>query len=179
MYLQAITIKPERLAIILEAVSFFLVTIDLFGRDRIERLQQKVEARIGRVKDEDIQQRVDAWLDLSSERVNRMRDFIFSLLLISIVVAIGYLLRIWGMSWVILGIFLAYGLSIGIGIRKAANFSLSRLMHFFVKGSEKAFDWSFAVILYLFERLKLEGLMIIIGAILFATSKTISYVYAR
>jgi hypothetical protein len=47
-------ISVNRISIILETVSFFLVTLDLFGRERLENLHKNIVARLDKAKNTDI-----------------------------------------------------------------------------------------------------------------------------
>ncbi|HEV2862157.1 MAG TPA: hypothetical protein VGX48_14195 [Pyrinomonadaceae bacterium] len=167
--------KAEQIAIVIEGVSFFFVTLDLFGKDKIEGLHHKAVASLERIKNEDFYKRIETWLALSDEEEYHRREFIASTLIIVAVIGVGLLFRVWGISWIILVIALMYAFSIGVGILKAVNFSLLRLLPLYVKILEVVIDGYFDFALFLFEKLRLEGLMLTIGAVLFLVSKTISY----
>jgi hypothetical protein len=177
--IKAMIIKPERLAIILEAISFFLVTLDLFGKTRIESLQVKFVTIVESIKVVDIQKRAEAWLSVNAEGTNRLYPYLYSIIFVGLSIGAVHFLSKQGLYWLVWLVIVPLWIAISFRVVRSITFLLLQFLHIIIKISEKILDGSFTFILLLFKRFKLEGAMLIAGAALFVFSKVISFVYAK
>ena len=165
-------INLEKMAIILEIISFFLITIDLFGRTRIEKLQGRFENSLSSFKDKNFIEIFNKFLSLG--RDNTYLNPV-GITLITIWLVCGYatysFTSDWTKWWLLIPIVIIF--SAGI----AATFLVIGLVSLIIRLSEVIIDGIFDLILLLFNKLKLEGAMLIIGAGIFLISKIISLIY--
>lgn len=165
-------INLEKMAIILEIISFFLVTIDLFGRSRIEKLQGRFESFLSSFKDKELKEVFYKFLSLGKDN-----DFLnpIGLTFIIMLIVCGYavysLTSDWTNLWLLIPIVMIFFAAI------VATFLLIGLGSLIVRLLEVIIDGIFHLILLLFNKLKLEGAMLIIGACIFLISKIISLIY--
>jgi hypothetical protein len=164
-------INPEKMAIILEIISFFLITIDLFGRTRIEKLQGRFENSLSSFKDKDLKEIYYKFYSLGKDN-----DFLnaFTLILFISWIVCGYAAYSLTPDWTHWRLLIPIVIVFFAGI--AATFILIGLGSLIVRLSEVIIDGMFHLILLLFNKLKLEGAMLIIGAGIFLVSKIISLI---
>jgi hypothetical protein len=180
------TINLEKTSIVLEMISFFLVTIDLLGRKRIEVLQNRFEKLISVAKSIDLKAIAVRYPVLSD---NRDPGYLGCFLLVPI-----YLVS-FSVSFVVWG-YILYLLASSTGVKSFLClvfvlvitttqylitffvFLLRNTAYILIVILEKIIDGIFTVILSLFNRLKLEGVMLIVGALLFLLSKILAYINA-
>lgn len=172
-------LKPERLAIILEAVSFFLVTLDLFGKERIEGLQGKFEIFVEKIKTVDIQNRVNSWLAVTNPSENRFYPYLYALIFLALSAGVIHILRKLGAHWFVWVVIAPIWLGLGFRAVRSITFLSLELFHLVIEVSEKMLDGSFTFILLLFRRFKFGGVMLVVGTVLFVFSKVISFVYVE
>lgn len=158
----------EKLSILLETVSFFLVTLDLFGKERLGKLYEQLVSRLEGMKKRRVAQPFLAYL-----HKNKMAGAIYSLSL----VVMGLVLS----DWILMK--MRYSLPNNVfanafAVAGVIAFSATIvtlfvvLMPFFL---ENLLDLTLGSIVRLLDRYKLEGLMLTIGAVLFLASKAVAF----
>jgi hypothetical protein len=161
----------DQWSIILETFAFFLVTIDLYGRVRLQVVQARLEDYVAKLT---APQLVPWFRDESfksnSKLFNRVDYVSFGIIPI-VVVGVAIAFWIWkGWTWwLLISIPLAllvpmifYPLSLLFIF--ALLWSLSQLLLLTVSG-----------LLYLFERWELEGIMLTAGAVSFVISRALIF----
>ena len=176
----------EQASIILETISFFLVTIDLLGRERITLLQSQFEKRIGTARSGGMKG-IDLLLMGSGEVDGWMGCFgtvIFAvampggcfLTLASLAVMESLLSYLDMPSLMLLALLLSvftWGFFVALIFQLLTYVGalITWLIKIIVNGM-------FGLILYLFDRMKLKGVMLVTGALLFFLSKALAYINA-
>jgi hypothetical protein len=164
----------ERVAIILETASFFLVTIDLFGRKRIEGVQVRAQSCLSRVKALDIKKEISPFF--SRDPSEKRSDFSYGIMMqfLFLAILVGGEAVCWhkGGWWRVAPALAALVAAVPL----TAGFM--PLSFWSVVALEKAMDAVFSVLIGLFTKLKLEGLMVLAGALLFVGGKTIAFLLA-
>jgi hypothetical protein len=164
----------ERAAIVLETFSFFLVTIDLFGRERIETLHQRLKKSASTLRKLDLRAIVRPRFTLDvKENSSDATYAVIGLIVFPACVIVGEMM-VWHTSglWVkimivpLLGVLATYI----IGVSIAGMVWLATVL------LERVINGVFGIILYLFNKMKLEGVMVLLGAVLFLASKAMSFV---
>ena len=164
----------EQLAIILEGVSFFFVTLDLFGKERLERFHAAVENRIVNLKDVDFRDRFGRFFSPSTKEHDS--DATYGVLFfIAVIPCIAfYTYTMWqGFGW-----WLWKPLLYGVGTGILVSYFLGLLLFFIIIGVEYALDAILGIGIWILKRSKLEGVLLVLGTLLFLVSKAISYVNA-
>jgi hypothetical protein len=161
----------ERWSIVLETVAFFLVTVDLYGRDRLQIIQARLENYVAKLS----APRLVSWFrdegfNSNSKLFGGVEKVSFGMLPI-LVLGVAVVFWIWkGWTWwLLIAIPLAllvpmivYPLSLFFIF--AMLWSLSQLLLLTVSG-----------LLYSFKRWELEGIMLTAGAFLFVTSRALIF----
>ena len=159
--------NADRVAIILEAVSFFLVTLDLFGKERLNDTYQSIITRLEKAKHTNFA--------LTFSKFFRAKHF--CLLWFILVFAIVFILKVevilykpkYNIVWnIVYGMFLV---GIWAFIVLSPILFIGKLLDWFV-------HLTLGNLVKALYRNKVEGVMITIGTILFLVSKFISFRYS-
>jgi hypothetical protein len=158
--------KAEQTAIILEVVSFFLVTLDLYGRERIIQLGDRFHRFAEAIRGGDLR---DKYRQHAIKPMALIAVLVYCLLLgywVSNEAALGS-----GLDTVLTKMVSLGAVAILLIIIVIVLFFLFEMIvvvvEFFV-------DRVLGVVMFMMVRLKLEGLFLIIGSIIFVVSKIIS-----
>lgn len=156
--------SSERWAILLEFVSFFLVTLDLFGKDGLESLEANMSFWLNKIKD----------LNIVKNHVSKLAS---TLTRLGLRPENGIQLYFW-ILWIgIIGIFL---ISIRVQYEYIMNISLFLswaivvfiiLLPFILWLLNKLIN----MILLMLKKFHLKGIFLVVGVILFTISKAISF----
>lgn len=164
-------ILSAKAAILLEIVSFFLVTIDLFGRDRLDKLHRQFEVSIAGLKDRDLKIAWGRWF--TPDPSVKDSDFMWGLTAVSLLVLSicggEYLLWSKGGLWLVLPV---VG---GVIVSFVGTVVLMSLFYWVIVFIEKLVDGIFSMLMLLFSKFKLDGAMLGVGSIVFVASKVISW----
>jgi hypothetical protein len=180
------SINLEKISIILEMVSFFLVTIDLLGRKRIEILQHRFENRMAAIKSVDLKGVATSQPFLAMDRMPGWvgKCAVFLLFQVSLIVSLvvwvilmELIAHLTGLEWIIILAIPLTGIT-AYYLTFFFRFLLRNVVYVMVGILELIVDGLFTGILSLFNRLKLEGVMLIGGAMLFLLSKILAYLNA-
>ncbi|MCC7244439.1 MAG: hypothetical protein IT269_02070 [Saprospiraceae bacterium] len=170
--------SAEKWSAVLEILSFFLVTIDLFGEKRLIELQKRINKLADRFKKLKMTKTVSLWFfsEMFDEETSVRKPITFSGIVARFLLGFFYYLlgvflykvylneyQIWWFWSVLLAIF-----SVGI-FQLAVGLIVSVIVRVF----EFLIDSFLSGIIYLTSKFELQGLMLVTGAILFMVSKGI------
>jgi|GEM_PF-3406063 len=163
----------ERVSIILETISFFLVTLDLFGTERLNTLHQQIRVRLNSIKPLNLQDRYADSMDKDDKSV--IVGFLTQLLAFALI--IGSLFYLYGIDWyvsipgskiyrvtAILIIIFIWALVFVANVYSAIG-TLDKIVNF-----------TLGNLVVIIGRFKLEGVMLLTGAVLFLISKIIVFI---
>jgi hypothetical protein len=167
----------ERTSIVLELISFFLVTLDLFGEGRIELLQKRISRFSERWRFLSI---VELFTTETITSGSRRAYFAYFQALFTFAVALGAAVKsaqFLGGSLPLDGVWRVAAM---VPIAVAAFIPLIPLTWIptliLILVLAAFIDRTLRAVLWLFKRYNLGGSMLIAGSLLFVTSKTISFV---
>jgi hypothetical protein len=157
----------EQVAIFLEVISFFCVTTDLYGKKRLDKLEEKLRSTINRTeqqKDPQILVEIVGWVSLAVflyfmqgqfvETYFSLKDEVVSDF--SVATIITLILTVFILVIIICGIAFLWMLVTGV------SFKLVRVLALYMVN-------------YLIRAVSFEGLLLAIGTILFLLSKFVSW----
>lgn len=160
--------KPEKIAVILETASFFLVTLDLFGKERLKSLYERLQLFLSKLKSQ--QFKIDVWILSNGKRA----------LTFAVLSAVFAGISIWQLvKWIkdedlipentfylAIGFFI-FQITIGFGSILIVNL-IGFLINRFV-------SLTLGLLVKVLYRYHLEGIMLAVGTVLFLISKLISF----
>ena len=158
----------HRISILLEVISFFLVTLDLFGKERLGMLYRRIITNLNRIRQVEFERWSHKWL---------LSPFIFFgaiLMTASLVYIIYNFLPLFVAQFPHSMPFLIGCLIVVIAIYayiKLLVLIYVRLLYYILLLASVILN----LLTRLFNRYKLEGLMLTIGTILFIIGKSIEF----
>jgi len=167
--------SSERWAILLEFVSFFLVTLDLFGKSRLKAFQLRLSTWATKIKEIKIVESYNAGIARIFKRLKlydstgKLKGFVipglyFFLFLIAGAAIFSAVVKSQYVEHFAAFLLILSYVTLAVLILLAALFIVEWLL-------DKLID----LVLFMFDKLHLEGIFLVAGAILFTISKAISF----
>jgi len=162
--------SSERCAILLEFVSFFLVTVDLIGKSRLKAFQIRLSSLFDKIKKlieelkiaEMCRCILTKWLIRLP--IGNGIKLIFAILCIGIIVIFLIIKKVPYVDYIVYSSLLFLYVIVALFILLLMLFLLEWLL-----------DKLITLTLFMFEKFHLEGIFLVVGAILFSISKAISF----
>ena len=142
----------NQFAILLESISFLFVTLDLYGKERLEKFQSNLKSKLDNIKEDDVQSKISIFL------LKTHGGFIVILLLLIFI----FFVLIKGFPVFMNPYFLVFA------------FMILGFLILFFDG-----DKLISLALLIIRKYKLEGFLLYLGTLLFFSSKLVSWLYSN
>ena len=165
-------LKPEQLAIGLECVSFLFVTIELYGKGRLRRLDRRVKFVLGAIRNVDVEQKIADLSSLKSAKAKVTFGLLFILILSSSAWGSGTFLwqqNLGDLFWILIVV----ALVLCAAAAYAGTMFLYYIFLLLLLYLERVTDVMMDLCLLMFKLFRLDGAMLITGTSLFFFSKVI------
>lgn len=164
--------QKETTSILLEIVSFFLVTTDLYGEYRLLKLAEKVQVLHEKVSKRGYLNKILFFIEKSKK--NRTREEKFANRFIGVIAFVSTIALIPILDFYIQNSFLSKFIAKHILIYYLlSNLLVGLMLYFGIPFSVYLLKRFIQLVLYLLAKQSFEGLLIGVGAILFIISKII------